>query len=214
MRSFDTWTYEEVEDTFGLTPLRSSALFEKWLAAEGFAPNAAELASLDDLKELLFDEAKNWNEDELKLFFIGPLLSLIHFKTPYFKPYTQRTLTLKSDTVAASGKVDFMLAKGKVLPKIPFFCVHEYKQENRRDNDPLGQLLIGMVAAQSRNEINIPIFGTYISGRNWFFVLLDDQNYCLSDAYVASSDDVYTIFNILKKCKEMVGFYAKQAEQA
>ncbi len=213
MRSFETWTYEEVEDTFGLTPLRSSALFEEWLAAEGFAPNTAELASLDDLKELLFDEAKNWNEDELKLFFIGPLLSLIHFKTPYFKPYTQRTLTLKSDTIAASGKVDFMLAKGKVLPKIPFFCVHEYKQENRRDNDPLGQLLIGMVAAQSRNEINIPIFGTYISGRNWFFVLLDGKNYCLSDAFVASSNDVYTIFNILKKCKDLVGFYAKQAEK-
>jgi hypothetical protein len=53
MRSFDTWTYEEVEDTFGLLPLRSSTLFEEWLAAEGFSPNASELATLDELKELL-----------------------------------------------------------------------------------------------------------------------------------------------------------------
>ncbi len=209
MKNFDTWTYEEVEDTFGLTPLRSSLLFEEWLNAEGYAPNTTELATLDELKELLFEEAKNWNEDELKLFFIGPILSLIHFKTPYFKPYTQRTLTLKSDTVAASGKVDFMLAKGKVLPKIPFFCIHEYKQENRRDNDPLGQLLIGMVAAQSRNEVNIPIFGTYISGRNWFFVLLEGKNYYLSNAYNGADNDIYTIFNILKKCKNMVEGYAK-----
>jgi hypothetical protein len=210
MKSFDTWTYEEVEDTFGLTPLRSCPLFEEWLAAEGYAPNSTELATLDELKELLFEEAKNWNEDELKLFFIGPILSLIHFKTPYFKPYTQRTLTLKSDTVSAAGKVDFMLAKGKVLPKIPFFCVHEYKQENRRDNDPLGQLLIGMVAAQSRNEINIPIFGTYISGRNWFFVLLEGKNYYLSNAYNGADNDIYVIFNILKKCKNMVEGFAKQ----
>ena len=52
-----------------------------------------------------------------------------------------------------------MLDKGKVLPKIPYFCLHEYKQENRRDNDSLGQLLIGMVAAQAKNADDLPIYG-------------------------------------------------------
>lgn len=52
-----------------------------------------------------------------------------------------------------------MLAKGKVLPKIPYFCLHEYKQENRIDNDSLGQLLIGMVAAQAKNADDLPIYG-------------------------------------------------------
>jgi hypothetical protein len=67
-----------------------------------------------------------------------------------------------------------------------------------------------MVAAQSRNEINIPIFGTYISGRNWFFVLLEGKNYYLSNAYNGADNDIYVIFNILKKCKNMVEGFAKQ----
>ena len=59
-----------------------------------------------------------------------------------------------------------MLAKGKMIPKIPYFCLHEYKQENRRENDPLGQLLIGMVTAQAKSEGELPIYGCYVSGRN------------------------------------------------
>lgn len=157
MRSFDTWTYEQVEDAFGIELILTSPRFTDWLDAADCSPNALEKATLDEYRNLLFDEVKNWNEDELKLFFIGPVLGLIHFKTAHFKPFTQRTLTIETETVSASGKVDFMLAKGKMIPKIPYFCLHEYKanprrQENRCENDPLGQLLIGMVAAQAKKR--------------------------------------------------------------
>lgn len=204
MRSFDTWTYEQVEDSFGLVPLRTNDTFEHWLKAEGYEPDAAEKVILDKYRNLLFDEVKNWNEDELKLFFIGPLLSLINFYTPNFKAFAQKNLSIETPEVSASGKVDFLLARGKVIPKLPYFCLHEYKQENRRDNDPLGQLLIAMVAAQYKNEMKMPIYGSYVSGRNWFFVLLDNKNYILSNAYNASDEDIYQIFAILKKCKALI----------
>jgi hypothetical protein len=210
MRSFDTWTYEQVEDAFGIASVRTDTAFEQWLEAADCEPNTAEKEILDGYRDLLFEEVKNWNEDELKLFFIGPILGLIHFKTANFKPFTQRTLTIEKGTVSASGKVDFMLAKGKMIPKIPYFCLHEYKQENRRDNDPLGQLLIGMVAAQAKNDNDgLPIYGCYVSGRNWFFVLLVANQYCLSDAFVATSEDIYKIFAILKKSKSLVEEHAK-----
>jgi hypothetical protein len=212
MKSFDTWTYEQVEDTFGIKPIRTNAQFEEWLDTTTYEPNDAEKKLLDEYRNLLFDEVQNWNEDELKLFFIGPVLGLIHFKTTHFKPFTQRTLTIDNGIASASGKVDFMLAKGKMIPKIPYFCLHEYKQENRRENDPLGQLLIGMVAAQAKNASAIlPIYGCYVSGRNWFFVLLEATTYCLSDAYVATSKDVYEIFAILKKCKFLVDINARMS---
>ncbi len=204
MRSFDTWTYEQVEDAFGLIPLRTTSIFENWLNTEEFQPDASEKVVLDKYRNLLFEEVKNWNEDELKLFFIGPLLSLVNFYTPYFKAFAQKTLSIETATASASGKVDFLLARGKVVPKLPYFCLHEYKQENRRDNDPLGQLLIAMVAAQSKNEHSMPIYGSYVSGRNWFFVLLENKNYYLSDAYVASTEDIYQVFAILKKCKALI----------
>lgn len=210
MRSFETWNYEEVEDAFGISPLRTNPHFEHWLKAEGCDPDASEKKMLDYYRDLLFDEVQNWNEDELKFFFIGPVLGLIHFKTANFKPFTQRTLSITRGDISASGKVDFMLAKGKVIPKLPYFCLHEYKQENRRDNDPLGQLLIGMVAAQARNKGELPIYGCYVSGRNWFLVLLEGDKYYVSDAYVATSTDLYKIFAIMKKCKQLVEGHAKK----
>ena len=205
MRAFENWTYEEVEDSFGIAPIKTSALFENWLnPSENDAPNNFEKLQLESFKNLLFEEVKNWNEDELKLFFIGPILGLVNLKTSNFKPFTQRNLSVTYNNITASGKMDFLLAKGKQNPKIPYFCLHEYKQENRRDNDPLGQLLIGMVAAHSKNGTNMPIFGTYISGRNWFFVLLEGKEYCLSNAYNAADEDIFKIFSILKKCKNLI----------
>jgi hypothetical protein len=210
MRAFDTWTYEQVEDTFGITPIINNPRFAAWLDTTNYEPNIVEKELLDEYRALLLNEVRNWNEDELKLFFIGPILGLIHFKTVNFKPFAQRTLTIDNGTASASGKVDFMLAKGKMIPKIPYFCLHEYKQENRRENDPLGQLLIGMVAAQAKNTNPVlPIYGCYVSGRNWFFVLLEGTTYCLSDAYVATSQDAYKIFAILKKCKFLVDAHAR-----
>ena len=210
MRSFDTWNYEQVEDTFGIQPVETTPRFEEWLLAEGEIIDEFELKLLDKYRRLLLKEVQNWNEDELKLFFIGPVLALVDFNTEHFKSFTQRTLTVEKGEVSASGKVDFMLAKGKVLPKLPYFCLHEYKQENRRDNDPLGQLLIAMVAAQYKNpNPEMPIYGSYVSGRNWFFVLLEGKKYVVTDAYVSTSEDLYRVFNILRRCKRNINVLAK-----
>jgi hypothetical protein len=210
MRSFETWNYEQVEDAFGISPVPTSPHFEDWLKAENCEPNEIETVMLEHYRKVLLKEVQNWNEDEMKLFFIGPVLALVDFNTDHYKPFTQRTLTIETETVSASGRVDFLLAKGKVLPKIPYFCLHEYKQENRRDNDPLGQLLIGMVAAQAKNNDNFPIYGCYVSGRNWFFVLLEGKKYCVSNAHNASDEDIYKIFAIMKKCKFLVDIHAQK----
>lgn len=204
MRSFETWLYEEVEDAFGLELVEEMPAFDEWLAADGIVLTDEETRGCEKLRKLLFREVINWNEDELKLLFIGPLLNLADLYSKHFKIFTQRTLSIQTDTVSASGKVDFMIARGKAIPKQPFFCLHEYKQENRRDNDPRGQLLISMVAAQNKNKVEVPIYGTYLSGRMWFFVMLKDNKYIVSKAFDASDDDIEKVVKILKKCKELV----------
>jgi hypothetical protein len=204
MRSFETWNYEEVEDAFGISPVDSLPKYEDWLKADNCEPDAAEKQKLDYHRNFLLQEINNWNSDELLFFSIVPILNIVDFNTPHFKPFAKRKLSIETETVSASGKVDFMLAKGKVLPKLPYFCLHEYKQENRRDNDPLGQLLIGMVAAHAKNTSKLPIYGCYVSGRNWFFVLLEGDKYCVSNAHNASDEDIYKIFAIMKKCKLLV----------
>ncbi len=108
------------------------------------------------------------------------------------------------------GKVDFMLAQGRQEPRQPFFCLQEYKQENRRDNDPRGQLLAAMVAAQANNVPDLPIYGAYVSGRNWFFVLLEGTEYTVSPAYDAAQEDVFQVFAILSECKNEIVALSKK----
>jgi hypothetical protein len=87
----------------------------------------------------------------------------------------------------------------------PYFFIHEYKQESKRGStDPKGQLLSEMLVAQVRNEGKMPVYGCYVLGRSWFFVILNGKEYAVSNAYNASDDDIYTVIAILRKVKEYI----------
>jgi hypothetical protein len=202
-KPFEAWLYEEVEQAFGLTRLYTHTL---WVAFETLQLSNKHLhyESLGVLQKKLFKYVDSWNEDELKFMFISPLINLVDYDNEKYKVFTQRPMAVKydNDTKTTSGKVEFMLAKGKQIPQKPFFFLHEYKQENRRDNDPLGQLLIAMMAAQVQNADGETLYGCYVSGRNWFFVVLQGKEYAVSRAYDATSSAIYQLFAILLWFKE------------
>jgi hypothetical protein len=101
-----------------------------------------------------------------------------------------------------------LVAKGKQTPQKPFFFLHEYKPENKKEGDPVGQLLIGMVAAQRENNDEKPLYGCYISGRNWFFVFLDQKKYAISNAFNATEYPDFTkILSILFYTKDKMKHY-------
>ena len=103
------------------------------------------------------------------------------------------------------GRVDFVLAKGKQKPTKPYFFIHEYKQETKKgSSDPKGQLLSEMLVAQVKNEDKNPVYGCYVLGRSWFFVVLNHSEYAVSNAYNASDEDIYKIIAILRKVKEYI----------
>jgi hypothetical protein len=104
-----------------------------------------------------------------------------------------------------------MVATGKENPRQPFFFVHEYKQEKRRETDPKGQLLATMLAAQKNNKgKEFPILGSYVIGRFWFFVVLDGNNYARSLAFDASRDALYDIFSLLQFAKQNIAINSQQ----
>jgi hypothetical protein len=208
-KSFETWEYEEVETVFGLSRVRTMPVLADWLATSGTISETAKTL-LTVIQERLIDNADAWNEDELKMFFIAPLLSQIPLEVAGFKPFTQRTLSAKFPELDldVSGKVEFLIARGKQRPKQPYFFLHEYKQERRRENDPLGQLLISMVAARHNNEIKTPIFGCFIVGRDWFFVILNEQQYAVSLAFDATkTHELYQIVGILSAMPGIIQAY-------
>jgi hypothetical protein len=200
MKTFDEWDIDDLEQTFLLERVESMPTLENWLRAE-FPMNDVERAVIASLQENLAAEIDLWNEDELKFKFIAPFLSLVRYDTPYFHVFTQRTLSATVGDVQMTGRVDFMVATGKSKPVRPFFFLHEYKKTFAPNNNPLAQLLAEMVAAQELNSVPHPLYGLYIVGRSWFFVVLEGKKYGVSIAYDATQPDVRDILQILKAAK-------------
>jgi hypothetical protein len=205
MKGFKYWTYDEVETTFSLTCIfRNYPLLDAWLDVKP-AFSATEIAQITALSDKLLRNRLNWNEEELKIFFIAHLIEWIDFEMTPLRAFMDRPLSIKINDKNAIGKVDFMVAKGKKKPEQPYFFLHEYKQENNQSEDPLGQLLIAMVAAQHQNAEKFPLYGCYVVGRNWFFVLLNGTEYAVSKSYDAAEPIILQdILAILQKIKTML----------
>jgi len=203
-RKFEDWEFEQIHKEFGYKRYYEGfALLENWLQAND-PINESEKIALTELAKELFYNAEAWNEDELKFLFISPLVRLVDFRHGNYKIFTQRKFAAVIDEWEVNGVVDFVIAQGLQHPTQPFFFLHEYKQERKRDNDPLGQLLIEMLVAQQQNEAKFPLYGCYVVGRLYFFVILEGQEYAVSNALNASSDDIMQIFRMFRFVKRMI----------
>ena len=157
------------------------------------------------LAEKLRIHAHDWNEEELKIYFIAFLLDFVEFYQPSYRPFLERELSVNyAEDKKLWGVVDFLVASGTQFPKEPVFFLHEYKKQLDTSNDPLGQLLAEMVAAQALNSRPHPIYGAYIIGRHWYFVLLEGKTYAESLAYDATKDDIIQIVGILRHTQLLI----------
>lgn len=203
-KSFDQWKIDELVDTFHIERIFEDFPFLKeWeKAEENFTE--VETERLKELKTELARKVDVWNEDELKFFFISQLIAVAKLETKGYRIFTQRYISAIINEIKLYGFVDFVIAKGIEEPKQPFFFLHEYKQEKRRANDPLAQLLSEMLVAQFLNEINRPLFGCYVLGRMWFFVVLLNDKFSVSLAYDATQDDIFKIVAMLRWVKTQI----------
>jgi hypothetical protein len=214
--SFKYWLTQEVEEVFGIAPSQDTRLLEDWLAAD-CELTEREREELNALKNELIQKVKYWNEAALKFFFLAPFMRLVDYNTDQYNGFLEQSLQTKlNNEVIAAGNVDFLVATGKQIPKVPFLTLHEYKPEPNTSTDPQGQLLMAMVAAQQQNEaydIDLPLFGVYVIGRLWFFVVLKGKEYVESLAFDATQDDIFNIFCMLRKVKTYIESELKEISQ-
>lgn len=198
-KGFEQWLAEEVEDTFGIERKETLPYLEEWLDVSLQALDIR----MEMMRKLLLQNVDAWNEDELKMNFIAPFLLEIQFNHyPNYKVFTQRLSKLKTDKVEAQGKIEWMVARGRQIPKNPFFFLQEYKPEKNSGNDPLGQLLMAILYAKQENENPQILYASYIMGRFWFFVVFENNQYAVSNAYNATKEeDLQAIIAILQKVK-------------
>lgn len=241
---FSSFTETMAVDAFGLKQhLEAEGYLSDWLEqAKTILIETHEQQQLEKLNNKLKLFVRGWNEQELREKFIAPIIELVDFDLYDLEivSFAEREMKVEYNNSIIQGKVEWMVAKGLHSPKNPFFFIHvepeseiprigEYKKEKDASNDPVGQLLVTLCAAQLLNSkkskvtlfnpkptsfSHIPLYGTYIIGRLWFFVRLKGNRYYISKAYNSEEmEDLMFILKMLKAQKQMIIDLVKQLEE-
>ena len=196
--NFREWTLDKIEAAFGLNQVWEMPLLKQWISFEYEITPFEEkyLLQMQELFELGGDE---WNEVELQNKFISPVITFSGIDNKGFAYFLERELSTSIGDYELVGKVDGMIATGFRSPRMPYFCLSEYKRGTDPDGDPKGQTLIAMLVAQQLNNgQESPIFGSYIIGRNWYFMVLVGKEYAISKDYSCADDELFEIYKTLK----------------
>jgi hypothetical protein len=205
--TFKEWTLTKLEKTFGIKQIYDwdYTLLKKWQAlAQTMEVPAFENQSLLRLQKPLQWGGKGWNEYELENKFISPVFMTAKFDDQIIGYFLERYLKGTVGNYELSGIVDGMIARGFRDPDKPFFCMHEYKRSVDNDGQPDAQALAAMLVVQADNNDTKPVYGLYIVGLIWNFMVLQGKDYCISKNYDASNEEIFELFKMLKALKQLI----------
>ena len=200
---------ELLETLFGLEQVRYSEKLQEWLNQEAEI-TPLEKAIILHYQRILEYNLFSWNEQELAINFIGPLIGMLEFTTGKFNLFAERLLeetiqSVDNEDIRLSGRPDSLIASGRRSPKIPFFSFHEHKPETEGGGDPGGQVLAAMLVGQAKNkEYDRPMYGCYVIGQNWYFLVLEGKQYKVAPPFAATSSEVFDIYRVLKALKNSI----------
>lgn len=207
--TFKQCTISLLEKNFGIEQTLHSDTLNYWFNYQ-IAITESEKENLLEQQEVLVFNILGWNEQELALNFIGPVVAMLRFKSKKFNLFAERVIeaTLKAvdgSDLMLNGKPDGIIASGFREPEMPFFSFHEHKQEIDSSGDPAGQVLAAMLVGQAQNQNpELPMYGCYIIGQNWYFLVLEGKNYTIASPFSATNNELFDIFRILKALKAII----------
>jgi len=175
-KNFSDCTTEWITETYNLTRNDDLDILKTWIQSSiPITCSDFEKEAMRYFQKILHEKVDDWNEAELSEHFIGPIIALVNFNTLKFSAFAERPLKVEIGNYFLQGNPDLMVCSGRSTPRQPYFCFHEYKKSLENQGDPKGQLLAAMLVAQSINANKIPIYGVYVTGRFWYFVILKDK---------------------------------------
>ncbi len=200
-----SWTTGLVVKTFALTRVNEGFdLLEDWLKVENDL-NEVELVELERLRKKLMPRINAWNEETLKMKFIAFILDLVDYDIVPFEGLFETEMSAIVEGKSLKVITDFTVAKvTEDLVEQPYFYFHEYKPR-KKSKDPIAQVLLAMIIAEALNQNDEPIYGCHVIGENWYFMVMHQRHFSISNGYnAANSNDLQTILLILKKFKDVL----------
>jgi len=172
-----TYQYRKIRDTelkklFEIKQNLDKHIFEQWFNNQIEIDNSVEVF-LNNLIAENESLVERYYEEDLKVYYIIPLLNKINFlnRDKEIRGFYELPMSYATDKFILNGTVDFVVSKGLVESKKPYFFIQEFKR-NEDYGNPRPQLLAELITAVELNDWKF-IKGAYITGGNWHFVILD-----------------------------------------
>ena len=206
--SFGNATLEKLMEVVTIKQVINPDKFRKWFDYK-YEINDNEETFLKELIEINIIFLPTYNEKNLIVKFIGPVLNKIKFYTENVKEWYGYKLECELNGYILKGEPDFMLASGLTLPEKAYFFLQEYKRTEHKLPFPEYQVLAGMLTAMTLNKTNL-IRGSYLIGRYWNFVILEklengNYEYFVSKGFdCLDIDSLKQIYVNLKAVKSMI----------
>jgi hypothetical protein len=201
--TFQDWTLTTLEDALNLKQIWKSDVLDQWEHAD-IEINEFEKTNLLHLQKSLIRGGRAWNEVELENKFISPLIMTAGIDDEEIGYFLERPLSGIVGDYELSGIVDGMIATGFRDPKKPYFCFHEYKRSIENQGTPDAQVLAAMLVAREQNQNKLPIYGLFVVGLVWNFIVLTGNDYCISRTYHADNEEIFSIFKMIKALKQII----------
>ena len=201
--TFKDWDLDQLDKAFGLKQIWQSDLLNQWENNEAEI-NEFEKHNLLSFQKALIRAGRAWNEVELENKFISPLILTAEIDDENIGYFLERPLSGIVGDYELSGIVDGMPAPGLRKPQIPYFWLHEYKRSIENQGTPDAQVLAAMLVAREQNQNNKPIYGLFVVGLDWYFIVLQDNQYCISRTFHADNEEIFAIFKMIKSLKQII----------
>jgi hypothetical protein len=207
--SIPTYTFSKIKnsDLEQLFDIKKEILnpnrFDEWFNSDIEIDDNIEefLLTLIDNNKLLI---KDYKEEDLKIKFLAPLLNKIRFESyeNEFRDFYNEKITYKTDKFIFSGETDFVVAKGLVSSKKPYFFIQEFKRDEEYSN-PRPQLIAELISAIELNDEH-NMKGAYIIGSNWNFVILEKIDIYKYKYYISEDFNSMKIDDLKKIYKNLI----------
>jgi hypothetical protein len=198
------WSEALLQMTFNLNASYTGhPLLEEWLDVENNLLDS-EKTILEGLSQELAKNVAFWNEEELKVFFLAFIIKMADYHNQKnYRPFLDREISGIVEGTKLTTKADLMISKGLGdVYSAPYFCFHEFKRKKNAD-DPVAQVLVAMLIAQEQNKNDKPIYGCYVMGSAWYFMVMQGKTYCETTVPFTATDpnQLQKILLILRKFK-------------
>jgi len=172
-----TYQYSKIRDTelkklFEIKQKLDDQIFDEWFNYPIEIDRSVEVFLTNLIKKNKF-LVERYYEEDLKIYYITPLLNQIDFllRDKEIRGFYELSMSYATSQFILNGTVDFVVSEGLVESKKPYFFIQEFKRHEEYGN-PRPQLLAELITAVELNDWQF-IKGAYITGENWHFVILE-----------------------------------------